>query len=305
MQFTCAINAQMKIVSDMQLFVKVVEEGSFSAAARFYGMIPSSVSRQISGLEHELGARLFNRTTRRQSLTEAGQVYYQHAVRIVADIEEAHLAVNQLSSSPSGHLYVTVESDFAVAFIAPILPKFFKQYPNVQIKLLMSSHALDVVDGAIDVAIRFGKLEDSGLISKKIAESSSVVCASPEYLKASSVPVHPSELINHKCLSFRTAPGKNHWKFQDGDEICDVPIQGPLNADSLTFLKESALVGQGIIMIPSWMVQAEIKTGKLIPLLDGFPLLPSATPIHAIFTHNRHLAPKVRVFIDFLAAELK
>ncbi|WP_262693717.1 LysR family transcriptional regulator [Kordiimonas aquimaris] len=295
----------MNNLSNMQLFVKVVEEGSFSATARYFGIMPSSVSRQISHLENELGARLFHRTTRKQSLTEAGQIYYQHTLRIVADIEEAKRAVSQLAESPSGHLHVTVETDFAVTFIAPVLPEFFIRYPKVQVRFSMNTDNLDIVDNAMDLAIRFGHLGDSGLIARKLAMSSSVICASPDYLATYGTPSHPSQLGKHNCLSFRTAAGKNYWKFNDQGKTLDIPISGSLNANNLTFLKENALTGQGIIMIPSWMVHSALKEKLLIPLLEDFPLLPSATPIHAVFAHNRHLAPKVRAFVDFLAEKLK
>lgn len=301
----CVSNAQMNDVSNMQLFVKVVEEGSFSAAARLYGVKPSSVSRQISQLESELGTRLFHRTTRRQSLTEAGQIYCQHALRIVADIEEATSAISNLAASPSGHLHVTVETDFAVAFIAPILPEFFERYPGIQIRLSMNTDNLNIVDSAIDLAIRFGHLQDSGLIARRIATSSSVLCASPQYIAKQGLPSHPDQLAQHNCLSFRTAPGKNYWKFKQNEKLMDVAISGSLNVNSLTFLREIALMGQGIIMIPSWMVNSALKENNLVPLLEDFSLLPSSTPINAVFAHNRHLAPKVRVFVDFLVEKLK
>lgn len=291
--------------SVMRLFVRVVEEGSFSAAARFFGITPSAVSRQVSQLEQELGTRLFHRTTRKQNLTEAGQVYFQHASRIVVDIETANLAVSQLTDEPSGSLYATVEADYAVAFIAPILPDFLKMYPKVQVRLSMSSGHLDVVDSAIDLAIRFGHLGDSGLIARKLATSSSLICASPDYLEKYGTPTHPSALMAHHCLSFQAEPGKTCWKFQDTEKIVEVPVSGPLNANSLSFLRELALANQGIIMIPSWMVNDDLKAKRLVPLLEEFPMIPSSTPIHAVFAHNRHLAPKVRAFVDFLAARMK
>jgi len=288
----------------MQFLVKVVGEGSFSAAARSLGFTPSSVSRQISQLEDELGTRLFHRTTRKQSLTEAGEIYFQHARRIVADIEEARLAVSRLTDSPSGSLHVTVETDFAVAYIAPILPDFLDQYPEVRVRLSMSTGKLDVVDGAIDLAIRIGHLVDSSLIARKIATSRSLICASPTYLEKHGMPTHPDQLAEHSCLSFRTRAGKNHWSFNCAEGSLEVPITGRFNANSLTFLRESALAGQGIIMIPVWMVRDALQQNRLISLLEDFPLVPSSTPINAVFTHNRHLAPKVRAFVDFLAERL-
>ena len=178
-----AFISQMSELSNTQLFVRVVEEGSFSAAARFLGVTPSSVSRQVSQLEGEFGVRLFHRTTRKQSLTEAGEIYFQHARRIVADLEEARLSVSRLTDTPSGSLYITVEADFALVHVAPIQPDFLDRYPEVQIRISMSAGLMDLVDSGIDLAIRIGHLDDSSLIARKIAMSCSLVCASPGYLE--------------------------------------------------------------------------------------------------------------------------
>lgn len=295
----------MNELSNLQLFVRVVEEGSFSATARSLGVTPSSVSRQVSQLEDELGTRLFHRTTRKQSLTETGKIYFQHARRIVADLDDARLAVSQLMDTPSGSLHVTVEADFAVAFIAPILADFLDRYPEVQVRLSMTSNKMDLIESGFDLAIRIGHLEDSSLIARKIAMSCSLLCASPTYLAERGTPTHPSELAEHCCLSYRTNPGKNYWRFKQAQDTLDVPITGPVNADSLVFLRNTALGARGIIMIPTWMIRDELKHGNLVPLLEDFPLEPPSTPIHAVFAHNRHLAPKVRAFVDFLAERME
>ena len=294
----------MSELSNMQLFVRVVEDGNFSAAARFLGITPSSVSRQVSQLEGELGARLFHRTTRKQSLTEAGEIYWQHAHRLVADLEAARLAVGRLTDTPSGSLHITVEADFALAYVAPILPDFLDRCPEVQVRLFMSAGMMDLVDSGIDLAIRIGHLDDSSLIARKIAMSRSLVCASPAYLERHGTPTHPGELEAHNCLSFRTKAGKNNWGFKLPQGSLDVPISGRLNVNSLVFLRNAALAELGIIMIPTWMIRDELKHGYLVPLLEDFPLVPPSTPIHAVFAHNRHLAPKVRTFVDFLVERL-
>ncbi len=289
----------------MQLFVRVVEEGSFSAAARYLGVTPSAVSRQISQLEKELGGRLFQRTTRRQNLTEAGETYFQHAHRIVEDIEAARLAVTRLTDTPSGTLQITVEADFALAFIEPILPEFLSRYPEVNVRLHLSAGMLDLVHGGIDIAIRVGHLEDSSFVARKIAMSRSIVCASPAYLARQGTPLHPSELSSHSCLSFRTKPGKNQWTFESPEGVIGIPISGRLNVNGLVFLRSAAVDGLGIIMIPTWMMHVELKQGHLVPVLEDFPVTPPSTPINAVFAHNRHLAPKVRAFVDFLAARME
>lgn len=282
------------------MFVRVVEDGSFSAAARFLGVMPSSISRQISQLEKELGTRLFHRTTRRQHLTEAGEVYFQHAQRITADLDSAKLAVSQLAEIPSGCLNVAIEADFANIFIAPILPDFMARYPDIKIHFLMNTKVVDLIDSAIDIAIRKGELNDSSLFARKIAVSHSVVCASPSYLEQHGTPTEPDDLTKHNCLSFRVQSKKKLWKFKVNEQIKEVSINGRINANNLILLRNSAVAGLGIINIPTWMVKDDIQHGRLVPLLENFPMSPPNVPIHAVFAHNRHLAPKVRVFIDFL-----
>jgi DNA-binding transcriptional LysR family regulator len=297
--------AQMNKFSNMQLFVLVVQEGSFSATARTLGITPSSVSRQISQLEGELGARLFQRTTRKQSLTEAGKIYFQHAERIITDMEAAQLAVNRLTDTPSGSLHITAEADFALVYIAPLLPDFLEHYPDIKVRLSMNAGLADLVDGGIDMAIRIGHLGDSSLIARKIAMSESVVCASPAYIEKHGSPSHPSELEAHNCLSFRVKAGKKFWTFKVPEGSLDVPISGRIDVNSIAFLRHVALDNQGVILVPKWIVRDEIGSGQLLSLLDEYPLEPVSTPIHAVFAHNRHLAPKVRVFVDFLVDRMK
>lgn len=251
------------------------------------------------------GGRLFQRTTRRQSLTEAGEIYFQHAHRIVGDLEAAKIAVTRLTDTPSGTLYITVEADFALAFIEPNLSELLSRYPEVKVRLLMSAGMQDLVPGGLDLAIRVGHLDDSGLVARKIAMSHSLVCASPAYLQRHGAPKHPSDLASHSCLSFRTNPGKNCWRFESPEGAIDVPISGRLNVNGLVFLRNAAVDGLGIIMIPTWMMRVELNQGHLVPILEDFPVTPPSTPINAVFAHNRHLAPKVRAFVDFLAERME
>lgn len=290
-------------LSNLALFVRVEEDGSFSAAARFLGLMPSSVSRQISQLEDELGTRLFHRTTRRLNLTEAGEIYLQYAQRIVADLDSAKLAVSQLAETPSGCLNVALEADFANTFIAPILPDFLSRYPEIQVRFLMNTRVVDLIDSGIDIAIRIGDLDDSSLFARKIARYRKLVCASPSYLKQHGTPTHPDELSQHNCLTFRIQPGKKYWGFQVDGEIKNVEISGRVKVNNLVHLRKVALAGLGVINIPIWMVEDDIQQGRLVPLLEDIQMNPPSIPIHAVFAHNRNLAPKVRVFIDYLVEQ--
>jgi len=290
----------MSEVSDLALFVRVVEDGSFSAAARFFGMMPSSVSRAISQLETELGTRLFHRTTRRQHLTEAGEIYLEYAQRIVADIDSAKLAVSQLAETPSGSLTVAIEADFANFFIAPFVSDFLRRYPDIQIKFVMNTKVIDLVNSGIDIAIRIGDLNDSSLYARKIGAYRQVTCASPEYLKKHGTPKLPDELSSHNCLAFDILSRKKHWGFQIDGEIRDISVAGSVNVNNLVFLRKAALANVGVTNIPLWMVYDDIEKGDLVLLLEDYPTDPLGVPVHAVFSHSKHLAPKVRAFIDYL-----
>ncbi|MEL0658346.1 LysR substrate-binding domain-containing protein [Psychromonas arctica] len=294
----------MNNISNIQLFVNVVEEGSFSAVARSMEVTPSAVSRQISQLEKELGARLFQRTTRKQSLTEAGDIYFQHAKRLVDDIEVAKFAVKKLVDKPSGRLRITAEADFALTFIEPILPEFLLLYPEIQISINMNSAQLDLIDENLDLALRIGHLDNSSLTARKLGDSQSVICASPNYLLKHGQPTHPHDLQTHNCLSFNTKISNNRWRFEMANHPIEVSIKGSLSVNSLSFLRKAALKDVGIIMIPKWMVHDELLQETLTPILEKFSIMQPSTPINAIFTNKRQLAPKTRAFIDFLTQRL-
>lgn len=301
----CEINSHMNDLTNIQLFVRVVEEGSFSAAARAFGNTPSSVSKQISQLERDLNARLFNRTTRKQSLTEAGEVYFQHVRQIVADVKEARHAVNKLTDAPSGNLQITTEPDFAAINIAPILPEFMNLYPEINVRITMDTNKVDILQKGIDLAIRIGHPKDSSHIVRKITTSQSLICASPTYLKKHGTPTHPNDLISHNCLSYRTAPGKKTWNFSSNNKQLDVPISSTINANSILFLRSMALADMGIVTIPKWIIRDQVKNKELVPILSEYKMVPESTPINAIYPNKTYLAPKVRVFIDFLCEKLK
>ncbi len=295
----------MTTTADIQLFVKVVGHGSFSETARALSTTPSSVSRQISALEKRLGGRLFKRTTRKQSLTEAGKIYFEHAQKLVNDIEAAEQAVKQLTDTPSGILRVTTTADFANIFIEPLLPKFLETYPDIQVNLHISIDLKDLVGENFDLAIRIGHLEDSNLFARLLSSSRSVVCASNAYLEKYGEPKHPNELTLHNCMSFRTEARSNYWRFETINGEISVPINGRFNVNSLMFLRNSVLADMGIAMIPKWMVQEDLERTRIRQILENFPLNPPSTPISAVFAHNQQLAPKVRVFIDFLSQHIK
>ncbi len=294
----------MKDLVSISLFVRAVQLGSLSAVARETGTLPSSVSRHIAALETHLGSRLFQRTTRRQSLTEAGAVFYDYALRLTQELEEAKQAVSRLSNTVTGTLNVGMEADFSRVFLAPLLPEFFTRYPGINLHIDLNSKLQDLVATGTDVVIRMGYLSDSSLIARKIAMSRSVICCSPQYITTHTKPVMPEHLSHLNCMSFKIQAGLNTWRFKQQDDVIDISIKGQLNVNSLGFLKQMALAHQGVAMMPLWMVKKELASGELISLLSEFELVPNATPIHALFPSSSMLAPKVRVFVDYLVEKL-
>lgn len=291
----------MDSVAGMRIFSRVVEAGSFSAAGRLLGLAPSSVSRQIGELEAMLGVRLFHRTTRKLSLTEAGETYYERSRDIVRAVDEANLAVTEARAGPSGILRVNVPASVARLHIASAVAAFLGQYPAVKVVMSVTDRMVDIVGEGLDVAIRIGQLEDSSLIARKVGEGRRLVCASPAYLKRAGRPDHPSELTDHACLTFRRHPGSNLWRFRNGDERIEVRATGPFFADDGDTVVAAASAGLGLILVPEWLVGPEISGGRLVEVLSGYDTDPAISPLHALYAPGPYIPPKVRAFVDFLA----
>ena len=289
----------MDSVGGMRILVRVVESGSFSAAARHLGVAPSSVSRQINELEEDLGARLFARTTRKLSLTEAGQLYYERSSSIINAVDEAKLALSQLGS-PSGILRVTVPSGIGRELVASAVPAFLGRYPAIKIVLSMTDQMLDIVDAGIDVAIRVGRQQDSSFKARKIGESKRIVCGSPEYLNKAGIPKTPADLENQNCITWRDHPGHNTWAFRGPDGVLKVRVSGSFFAKSADALVAATVAGLGLSLLPDWNMGIELRQKQLCAVLTDFEASPATSPVYALHAHQRHVPPKIRVFIDFL-----
>ena len=192
----------------------------------------------------------------------------------------------------------------AQTFISPHLPEFFALHPDLSIRLMVNPGLVNLVESGVDLAIRVGHLKDSSFLARKIGESRSVICASPHYLSRASLPSYPHDLNQHNCLSFRTGQEKRIWQFTQTGVNYEVEVNGNFKVNNLTLLKSAALAGVGIVMIPTWMIQKELSSGDLIPLLPNYVLDPPSTPINAIYSHRQHLAPKIRAFVDFLVLKM-
>jgi LysR family transcriptional regulator for bpeEF and oprC len=290
------------LLESLPFLTATVETGSFAGAARRLGVTPSAVSRRVAQLEAELGVQLLARTTRRLRTTQDGQVFYEHCARILARLEEARHQLARTSASPSGVLRVDAPVAIGRAILAPRLPLFLRRYPDVRVELTLHDRFVDPVTEGIDLLVRIGKLLDSGLVARRLGESRVIHCASPEYLARRGVPRTPADLVHHDWLGYLRDFHPMPYTFVSDDHVREVEITGQCYSNDAEVLRILAQGGQGIIAIFDLVVRERLESGELVTVLDDHPS--STWPIHALYLPNRHLLPKVRVFIDFLAEEV-
>lgn len=289
----------MDRLAALQAFVRVAETRSFSEAARRLRTSKSAVSRLVAALEAELGARLFHRTTRSLTLTEPGASYFERASRILADLAEADASVGQMQAAPRGRLRVNAPMSFGFLHLAPAIPDFLARYPDVAVDMIMNDRFVDLVDEGFDVAVRIGSLADSSLVARRLAPVRRAVCASPAYLTARGVPASPDDLATHDCLCYSNMPTQE-WRFIAADgRPWLVAVAGRLSANNGDAIRAAALRGVGLAMLPTFLVGGDLQAGTLMTVLDGF--IPQDMTLNAVYPHARHLSPKVRAFVDFLA----
>lgn len=290
----------MDRLSEIEAFVRVAEAASFSAAARRLGASKSVISRHVSALEARLGARLFHRTTRALTLTEAGQGYLERTRRILADLEEADVAVGQLQAAPRGRLRINAPMSFGFLHLAPAIPDFLARHPEVDVDLVMNDRFVDLVDEGFDVAVRIGTLTNSSLIARRLAPIRRVVCASPDYFHRHGVPETPDDLKAHLCLPNTNISLLHEWRFRTAEgQPWPVEIRGRMSANNGDALRIAALKGLGLTFLPTFIVGVDLQAGTLNTVLD--PFIPQDMTLNAVYPHARHLSPKVRAFVDFLA----
>ena len=281
-------------------FAKVVELGSFARAAERLSVSTSAVSRQVSELEAHLDVRLLNRTTRKLSLTEAGQAFYERSVQLLADLEEAESSVRAASVSPKGTLRLTCGVSFGVRYVAPAIAEFGAQHSQLLFDLDLSDRAVDLVEEGFDLAIRIGHIGQQGLVSRRIGWTRAVCCASPEYIARRGVPGTPEELAQHECLTYTHVPVPNVWSFESPDGAKHaVRITPRHRSNNGRILAAIAVAGLGVVFEPDFIVAPDVRAGRLVRLLPGYE--PPRSPIAAVYPSRRHLSAKVRTFVDFLA----
>ena len=298
----------MDHIKAMRLFLTVVQTGSLSGAGRQSGLSPASVSRQITALEDDLGVRLLNRTSRRLSLTEAGQVYLEHAERLLQDIDELRDAVTQMAVKPRGTLRIQSRISLGTQHVAPLIPTFLALYPDLKIDLWLTDNDLDLTEHGIDLAIRTGDLSDSTLIGRRLASSPRVICASPEYWSEHGKPETPEAIIDHNCLTYRFEFGTaaTLWQFRtDEGQSMNIQVNGNFQTNNGEALRVAALSGLGVAMLPAWSVKDHLKTGSLERVLSEYETTVSDLDfgIYAVYLSRRNLSAKTRLFVDHLVTE--
>lgn len=284
----------------LRLFVRVVEEGSLSAAARELDMALPAASKRLRQLESALGVRLLQRTTRRQSLTEEGALLHARAVQILADLDQVESQLSKRSGTVTGRLRVTAPVALGRRCIAPLLADFRRLHPELRVHLELTDTLLDLVESGIDLAVRYGGLDDSSYFSRPIAPNHRVLCAAPEYLQRHGAPIHPADLTAHHCLLIGPQ-AQATWRFE-ADEPIVVRIDAVLAANDGEAVHRWALDGHGIALKSIWDVEEDLQAGRLVQVLADYPI--PAAPLHAIYPHNRHLAPRVSAFLRYLKERL-
>jgi DNA-binding transcriptional LysR family regulator len=290
---------RMDKLTSIRAFTKVVAHGSFSKAAQELRLSRSAVSKYVIDLEAELGVQLLNRTTRSASPTENGLAYYERCLAVLADLEEADLSVTQLQAEPRGILRVNAPMSFGTLHLGQAIPEFMEKYPQLQIQLILSDQLIDPVQEGFDVTLRIADLPSSSLIARKIAPAPRVVCAAPSYLDRQGTPEHPNDLRHHACLSYGHLATGNQWKLTgpDGDHWIQAPWT--LCTNNAEVLRDAAVKGRGVALLPTFIAGAELQKGALRRILSAYKA--PALALYAVYPPTRHLSVKVRVFIDFLA----
>jgi DNA-binding transcriptional LysR family regulator len=287
----------MERSGEMEVFVRVVQAGGFSAAARSLDLTPSAVSKLIARLEARLGSRLLLRTTRALTLTEEGETYYQAGTRILQDIDEADQAAT--AGSVRGRLRINASLPFGAACVAPAVPSFLAHHPDVTVDLSFTDDVVDLVAQKADIAFRVGGLPDSALMARKLSQSRYVICASPDYLARQGTPQVPDDLLQHNCLGFNFRKVRSPWPFVvDGRDIA-LPVAGNLLVNNGETLRQMALAGAGIARMGLWHAAADIAAGRLVPVLDAFRTN-DLELIHAVYVGGGHVPNRVRAFIDHM-----
>ncbi len=286
----------MESLADLDVFARIVTAGSMSAAGRELGLSPAVISKRIRRLEERLGTRLLQRTTRQIALTEAGQGFYERVVAILASAEEAEAWVSRRSTAARGLLRVSAPTSFGRLHIAPHLPAFLDTHPELTVDLVLNDAFVDIVGEGFDVAVRIADLQDSSLVARRLAANHRVLCAAPRYIAEYGFPKTLQELGSHRLIAHNT----DQWRLEGPDGPSTIRIESRLRTNSSEVVREAVIAGLGIALRSTWDVGPELRDGRLVRVLPEWSGARKVA-IHAVYPSRRHLAQKVRVFIDHLA----
>ena len=287
----------MNQLEDMQIFVSTVDAQSFTAAADKLGLSKQFISRRIMALEERLGARLLIRTTRKLSVTDSGRRYYERALKIGDEVNEAEALVSRENTSPRGTLRISAPVSFGTLHLGPAIARFMTQCPEIAIELDLNDRFVDIVGEGYDMAIRIGNLADSSLLARHIAAAQLVACASPAYLEARGEPGTPAELKAHACLIY----GHGHnteWVFTEKGKPLRIAVKGRMRANNGELVCAAAIGGLGIALLPTLIVGEALRTQQLVTVLDAYA--PTPLNIHAVYPQHRQSSLSIKVFTDFL-----
>ena len=293
----------MDRLSAMNMFIRVVETGSFSAVAKELSSTQPTVSKNIAELESWLGAKLLNRSTRSLRLTETGADYYERCVAILQDVEDAEQNVGLLQTQPKGLVRVTAAVAFGRLHIVPRLESFFARSPDIKIDITLNDRVVDLIEEGVDIAFRMGNLRDSNLIARKLCTSPTAAAASPEYLKKYGVPRHPRDLKEHNYVVYTDLASPGQTSFREVGNPLHIKVSGNLQTNNSEVLRSALLHGLGIAQVPRWLIGDKVAEGELVEVLTEYQSAPSS--VHAVYSPGLHVPSKLRCFIDYFADEFK
>lgn len=290
-------------VQAMVIFARVIQDRSFTRAARELGTTTSAVSKRIARLEQRAGVRLLARTTRHVAPTEAGLALYERCLRILREVDDAELLVAGMTQSPRGLLRISAPVYFGEVYVAPLIAELLRAEPELRVELSLADRFVDLVSEGFDLAVRIGELTGASLTARRLARTRIVACASPDYLERRGRPLTPKELINHDCLRYSLDPIRNTWRFRgkNGEPLV-IPVTGPLESNHGGSLRQAAIAGLGVVLLPTFYAADALERGALVSLLEDF--CDVELGIYGVYPAGRFVPPKTRACIDHLASRL-
>lgn len=288
----------------LRAFTQVIDSGGFAAAARQMGLTRSAVNKLVMNLEDQLGVQLLHRTTRKVTPTNTGLAFYERCITILADLEEAELAVTRLHEEPKGTLRINAPMSFGTLHLAPLVADFLVQYPDLKIELALSDRIIDPIEEGFDITVRIAQPPVSpSLIVHELGEVPMVICASPSYLEKHGSPMHPQDLRNHACLHYGHIASTSYWQLTGPDGEHQAKINGPLCSNNGEVLRDAAIEGLGLTLLPKFIVGEDIKHKTLLPVLKDYR--PPGMSICILYPVNRHLSAKIMLFTEFLGQRVR